>query len=502
MYNKKTFEGIRALDTKRIFVLGNGFDLAHYLPTAYVHFMDAMKIVEDSEEDTELGFDSLFRKYIAGECSDRDKDFFTKTRQLYKTDDLRLSIHTVNDLQEKLINNGWFQHFKHHLTDVDTWIDFETEIENVLLSINALLSKDFDNSTISELDVEVDVSSEYGENYQTNKAEFDSFLGDNLVQFSPRYLNEMRFKSSKVQRILRSFSITSKAYGSYEEVKDYGMSKIVNLKSHDSHGAREKTKIHKKYRDSLFITFDIDRVVKKKYLDKFSSFYTGFKADELFKRLSADLECFSEIFTSYINLVINQLKPVRPFNSFGDLGKEIDAVYTFNYSNTFERLYPKILDDQLNQIEVEYIHGSAERKNIVLGISDLDEEQLKKYKVYGFVKTFQKIVNNTDYMFLDNTDVKLMNKPPIDYLLQNDYEIIIWGHSLDSSDAEYIREMFSLNSENLLNRVVIKVWYHQSQHMSLANLMHIMGKDIIQEWIKKGWLVFELAPDIYTENHH
>ena len=61
--------------------------------------------------------------------------------------------------------------------------------------------------------------------------------------------------------------------------------------------------------------------------------------------------------------------------------------------------------------------------------------------------------------------------------------------------------MFSLNSENLLNRVVIKVWYHQSQHMSLANLMHIMGKDIIQEWIKKGWLVFEPAPDIYKENH-
>ena len=201
--------------------------------------------------------------------------------------------------KKSFLKTGWFQHFKHHLTDVDTWIDFETEIENVLLSINTLLSKDFDSSTVSEVDVEVDVNSEYGENYQTNKAEFDSFLGDNLVQFSPRYLNEMRFKSNKVQRILRSFSITSKAYGSYEEVKDYGMSKIVNLKSHDSHGAREKAKIHKKYRDSLFITFDIDRVVKKKYLDRFSSFYTGFKADELFKRLSADLECFSEIFSHY-----------------------------------------------------------------------------------------------------------------------------------------------------------------------------------------------------------
>ena len=85
------------------------------------------------------------------------------------------------------------------------------------------------------------------------------------------------------------------------------MSKIVNLKSHDSHGAREKTKFHKKYKDSLFITFDIDRVVKKKYLDRLSSFYTGFKAYELFKRLSADLEGFSEIFTSYSQSYLKML---------------------------------------------------------------------------------------------------------------------------------------------------------------------------------------------------
>lgn len=486
------------MDTKRIFVLGNGFDLAHYLPTAYVHFMDAMMVVESCKEDRQLGFDNLFQKYLLGDCSDRDKDFFQKTRELYKTGDLKLSIETVNDLQEKLINNGWFQHFKHHLTDVDTWIDFETEVENVLLSINTLLSKDFDSNTISEVDVEVDVSPEYGENYQTNKAEFDSFLGDNLVQFSPRYLNEMRFKSSKVQKILRSFSITSKSYGSCEEVKDYGMSKIVNLKSHDSHSARAKTKIHKKYRDSLFITFDIDRVVKKKYLDRFSSFYTGFKADELFKRLSADLESFSEIFTSYINVIINQLEPVNCFDSFGDSGKEIDAVYTFNYSNTFERFYPNIFVDKYNN--VQYIHGSAERKNIVLGISDLEKE-LKKYKIYGFVKTFQKLINNTDYKFLDNTDIKVVRSIPREAgQLRAHYEVVIWGHSLDASDSEYIEEMFVLNDSRMLNRVVIKIWYHSSPHAQLSNLMHIMGKDVIQEWMKKGWLVFETAPDIYEEN--
>ena len=101
------------MDTKRIFVLGNGFDLAHYLPTAYVHFMDAMMAVESCKEEKELGFDDLFQKYTSDECCDRDKDFFTKTRELYKTDDLRLSIDTMKNLQAKLKDNGWFQHFKY-----------------------------------------------------------------------------------------------------------------------------------------------------------------------------------------------------------------------------------------------------------------------------------------------------------------------------------------------------------------------------------------------------
>lgn len=488
------------MDTKRIFVLGNGFDLAHYLPTAYVHFMDAMMVVESWEEDQELGFDDLFQKYIAGECSDREKGFFRNTKELYKIDDLRLSIDTVKNLQTKLKNNGWFQHFKHHLTDVDTWIDFENEIEDILLNIDVLLSRDFDNSTILSQDISVDT--EYSlDRYQIRKSSFSDFLGDSLVQFSPKYLNDMKFKSSQIQRILRDFSIISKVFGSCEEIGDYSMSKAVDcFMLHGSYDEREKAKAHKNCESSLFMTFDIDRVVDKKYLNRFSRFYTGFKGDEVFRKLLTDLGIFSEIFTSYIELVIDRLEPVKSFDNFGDLGKEIDAVYTFNYSNTFERLYPKSLENQLNRTEVQYIHGSAERKNIVLGISDLGEGKLKKYKIYGFVKTFQKLVSNTDYMFLDNSDVKLTSKPPINYLLQNDYEIIIWGHSLDSSDGEYIREMFNLNSDNLLNRVTIKIWYHGSQHMQLANLMYIMGKDIVQEWMKKGWLVFEAAPDIYAEN--
>ena len=44
-----------------ILIVGNGFDLSHYLPTKYDHFMVVMKAIEDRDESQgEMGFDNLF----------------------------------------------------------------------------------------------------------------------------------------------------------------------------------------------------------------------------------------------------------------------------------------------------------------------------------------------------------------------------------------------------------------------------------------------------------
>ena len=84
------------METKKIFVLGNGFDLAHYLPTAYIHFMEAMQVVENSHTSSELGFDDLFKSRL-----DNEDWFLFRTKELYKTDDLILTAEIVDDLREK-----------------------------------------------------------------------------------------------------------------------------------------------------------------------------------------------------------------------------------------------------------------------------------------------------------------------------------------------------------------------------------------------------------------
>jgi len=121
----------------------------------------------------------------------------------------------------------------------------------------------------------------------------------------------------------------------------------------------------------------------------------GFNPFYFVAYIHQQLEEFIEIFNLYMKFIINELKP--------NCGVKIDSVdwlypekiYSFNYTNTYQRIH--------ENVEVEYLHGShGEQQNIVLGVSDLTDESLKKLKAYGFTKYHQKLFNETDYLFLDS----------------------------------------------------------------------------------------------------
>ena len=123
--------------TAKILILGNGFDLAHFLPTKYDHFMHAMRNVEEYSQDTPMTFQELYTDLMNNE-----KHFFENTTKLYKTEDVTLSLDKVKKLQDKLRKNGWFQYFKHYIdSGIDTWIDFENEMEVVLSAICYIISE-------------------------------------------------------------------------------------------------------------------------------------------------------------------------------------------------------------------------------------------------------------------------------------------------------------------------------------------------------------------------
>ncbi|HAV3450548.1 TPA: hypothetical protein JIE09_001136, partial [Acinetobacter baumannii] len=66
-----------------ILIVGNGFDLSHYLPTKYDHFMVAMGAIENwDEQKGEMQFDDLF-----GSLYEKENYFFKYTKAMYQTDE-------------------------------------------------------------------------------------------------------------------------------------------------------------------------------------------------------------------------------------------------------------------------------------------------------------------------------------------------------------------------------------------------------------------------------
>ena len=487
------------MDTKRIFVLGNGFDLAHYLPTKYEHFMSAMKSIEESKEDTTISFDELFKDYLT-EISLKDEgNPFIKTKEMYKTDELRLSSDKIKVFKEKLDGNGWYQHFKYHLNDVDTWIDFENEIESLLVKICDLFEMSFDEKTIGYFSDRFQIPLPNTNKSRNLTIKHTDVLCGNYRQVNQIFFDNFKLQKMFVQNTLSNFQLISNMYYKAEDIHNpngFGVSSIQynkileeefeELQERDSSYGRRVSK--RSFKNVIDINF----------LKKYSDSYLEFEGNKVLKQILSHLDGFNDIFKMYIMLVVNQLEPINEFVRFGDLNKNIQAIFTFNYSNSFERLYSDV--KLLTIDKVQYVHGSTNSRKIVLGISDLEDERLRKYKVYGFVKTHQKLINDTDYQFLDHEDLNI--KRVLDHSLSDvPYEVIFWGHSLADSDAEYIKAVFEMNADENLPNVKLRVWCFQNDpHEPLANLIHIVSKEVIERWMKKGWLVFEAAPDIYVEN--
>lgn len=416
--------------TAKILILGNGFDLAHFLPTKYDHFMHAMRNVEEYSQDTPMTFQELYTDLMNNE-----KHFFENTTKLYKTEDVNLSLDKVKKIQDKLRKNGWFQYFKHYIdSGIDTWIDFENAMEKALDAICHIIAE-----------LENDAEYLYIPSDHETLALHEKIFNKNTIRKYP-FIDEF----------LKSFSMAQRGF------TKYGNHMIF---------------------DKAFVKY-----------------YSGQPVDicssSLLKHLDEDLIDFIEIFSEYIAF-IDKLEVKSTLKKPEVFEKDLDAIYSFNYSSTIERLY--------SHSNINFIHGQAgqnSNKKIVLGISELQDQILIDNKAYGFVKYYQKLINNTDYQFLrSNSPVIELEKNMKSQNLTKYHpiEIYIWGHSLDSSDSDYIHEIFSFNQEEKPSVRVI-VYYYSKPHAQLSNLIDILDKDTIETWMKNKWLEFIETPDIQRLN--
>ena len=436
-----------------ILIVGNGFDLSHYLPTKYDHFMVAMKAIEDWEESqAEMGFDDLFSSLY-----EKEAYFLGYTKAMYKTDEIKISVEKVKELKKQLEENVWYQYFLDHVREVKTWIDFEQKIEEVLVAIACFIA-DIDKAN--------------------THAEVRNYLNFNSKE-------QWKIKEKNFN-ILSFFGLwADEEYVSMATIGASVKSKITNLNSIFCHRTDIKN---------------------------------GFNPEFFLELAHSQLDKFIKIFNLYLELVIDKLVPICNVKIEAKEWILPDKIYSFNYTNTYQKFYAQSED-------TDFLHGHfGKDQNIVLGVSELQDESLKKLKAYGFTKYHQKLFKDTDYLFLDEYKNKVKeNLVQLDkhrtYSYDNlqsetrylekiyklgrlDLDFFIWGHSLDVSDRDYIVDLFSLNDGMDRNvRVTIYYFDKNAKFMLINNLIAILEKDKVEQWMKNKWLKFEPNPNIVELNN-
>lgn len=107
---------------KTILILGNGFDLAHDLPTTYSHFLKFCKEIDKSL----LRFNIIKTIMITSNSG--------------KSYDISVTSENLSELSNLLKNNIWYLYLidlynKNHMKG-ENWIDFEFEIRAIIKAVD------------------------------------------------------------------------------------------------------------------------------------------------------------------------------------------------------------------------------------------------------------------------------------------------------------------------------------------------------------------------------
>lgn len=137
-------------ELKSILILGNGFDLAHGLPTKYIDFLNFCKAIVDYSFLANIPKVNYSFEGVNTVVNEKLNDLAFKTVD---------SINWYNDIVSKLTDDFWYYYlsfcYSNNLLKGENWIDFETEIsfiiqwldkkvEDISIDIDEILIEDYD----------------------------------------------------------------------------------------------------------------------------------------------------------------------------------------------------------------------------------------------------------------------------------------------------------------------------------------------------------------------
>lgn len=230
-----------------------------------------------------------------------------------------------------------------------------------------------------------------------------------------------------------------------------------------------------------FETKDIKYYVDKINFDdnKIKLNYHDITKKELIKILSKDLDSFIYTLELYIRCVIEeQLKQTKK-KSPDIENLEIDKVLSFNYTNTYKKLYGEDKD-----IEYCFVHGKAnenpsfiDKNNMVLGIDEYlsEDERNNNLEFITFKKYYQRIYKQTHYNYVNWLDASRCRIKTFGNNI--DSNLYIFGHSLDVTDKDILKELI------LTPNIKTTIFYYNKEvnAQQIQNLVKVIGYDEINK---------------------
>ncbi len=409
-----------------ILVIGNGFDIEHGLPTLYKDFLDFMQCINFLKEELDTANNAVIDQISFDEqLENKLKHTVDSAIQRYFCEKNLLKVNTFykwteEEIAKELINNAnnniWVRYFIKNMDyEKDGWIDFESEICNVIKCF------------------------EYMKKYSDHNRKGIGW---------PREEEQERADKQEI------------------------VQKIINYSGAD---IETFELLGKKLREIVNILND--------------------HLNDLIRCLEIYLEdCVGNIEIEYLAPDLENFEP--------------DKVLSFNYTKTHKKYY-KCENAYIKEEQYEYIHGQAmldrskQDNNMVLGIDEYldDDKKDKELDFIEFKKYYQRIYKRTGNKYKKWIDkiksvqeeriekekdlkerlLKVNNNRGKDYIKQElinlsedgKNEIYIFGHSLDVTDKDIIKELI------VCPNTVTTIFYYNKEAYAqqIANVVKIIGQD-------------------------
>lgn len=373
---------IRRIFIMNILVLGNGFDLAHELPTKYTDFLEYIETQEHTENINMLHETELILRGLEKNNLELIGKVFRKS---FRSKDI-----LAQELEYHRLDNIWIEYFIANSAK-ENWIGFEREIYKIIRELNDNMGDDINKS----LDC------------VTN-----SFIRNKIISYVPPYIGVDRSKNLE---------------GNFGILRDR-------------------------------LVFDLNRLIR---------------ALEIYLCI-----CVEKIPINIISPDIDKLKP--------------DKVLSFNYTNTYEKLYG--ID---KEIEYDYIHGKTDinntidSNNMVLGIDEyLKKKHINKnIEFIEFKKYYQRIHKETGSKYRIWIEKIKESWNDAELSAENYYihtgqlkleegttfpnKVYFFGHSLDVTDKDIIKDLI------LHDNVQTTIYYCNKEvfGQQIANLVKVIGHE-------------------------